>query len=561
MKGEASFTGEQGQIITRGSPDPSKNAQDERDYQEERGCSMKRMIIQEKTPIPPFGEPARELRILNKPLWLLQRDLLSRYCKGGQEIASLNEIPDQSDEELFIYKDNLFFNQLLVDTFLSRARASGKACQIAFSNRDRAITAHALGLQSGIRPYESPVPRRAGQPEPPLTDCYVADMYYYPPGPISPPAPLLIDTEAREMGYYSVPRYMARQGDLVYQIPLRSFLSIENWVHIFLANIVMGTFSEASHAEYEMDRCSLRRFSKWKAEEWRLFGKKLKLALGSFWERLNPFEAPWRNHFLSSRGLVKVGKNCSIDPSAIIHGPTTIGDNVYIGPGTVITNSIIGNNVNIMQGSQVMLSVVSDRSFLAFNSALFMSSIMENGMLAQNTCVQLGVIGRNTFIGANNVFTDFNLSDKEEKQSIRTYHNGKLVSTGLPVLGSAVGHNCKIGSGFVVYPGRMIGSNVTLAYHDREGLVRANIPGGSPEDIDEETGEPRRLFYRWPNIYEPESSVSYPDTVPHDEITADYPDYYSYHGHGHENNHANDGTALVEQHPTRHLSQPMNLYH
>ncbi|NJN66206.1 MAG: multidrug transporter [Chloroflexaceae bacterium] len=557
---------------------------------------MKRMIIQDQTLIPPFGEPARELRILNKPLWLLQRDLLSRYCKGGQEIASLHEIPDQSDEELFVYKDNLFFNQLLVDTFLSKARATGKACQIAFTNRDRAITTHALGLQSGIRPYESPLPRMPhdeGQPEPPLSHCYVADMYYYPPGPTNPPAPLIIDTEAREMGYYSVPRYMARQGDLVYQIPLRSFLSIENWVHLFLANIVMGTFSEASRAEYEMDRCSLRRFSKWKIEDWRLFGKKLKLVLGAFWERLNPFEAPWRNHFLASRSLVKVGKNCSIDPSAVIHGPTTIGDNVYIGPGTVITNSVIGSNANIMQGCQVMLSVVSDRSFLAFNSALFMSSMMENCMLAQNTCVQLGVIGRNTFIGANNVFTDFNLSDQEEKQSIRTYHRGKLVPTGLPVLGSAVGHNCKIGSGFVVYPGRMIGSNVTLTYHDREGLIRTNIPGGSPEDIDEETGEPRRVFYRWPNVYEPESAASYAghchdddnahhDTRPHDdydddyddEISANYPDYYAHQrpgpgtgrrhspgpGPGPATNHSNDGTALVEQHKTKHLSQPMNLY-
>ncbi|MCK7519780.1 MAG: hypothetical protein MZV64_19660 [Ignavibacteriales bacterium] len=47
--------------------------------------------------------------------------------------------------------------------------------------------------------------------------------------------------------------------------------------------------------------------------------------------------------------LVKIGKNCVIDPSAVIHGPTTIGDNVTINAGAVIENCIIGNNVNVSQ--------------------------------------------------------------------------------------------------------------------------------------------------------------------------------------------------------------------
>lgn len=458
---------------------------------------MKRMIIQDKTLIAPFGEPARELRVLNKPLWLRQRDLLAPYCKGAAEIHSLEELPKESDEELLVHRDNLFFNEQLVDTFIRLARASGEACQIAFRKRDRAIRTHALPLQEQIRLKEFLLTEGEQKRR---VSYYVADMYYFPRGKLGTPKPLVIDTEAREMGYYSVPRYMAKQGDLVFQIPLRAFLSIEHWVHLFLANITMGMFAEASQAEYEMDRCSLRRFTKWNAQDWRFFGKKLKLLFTSFLERLNPFEEKWRNHFLSSRALVKVGKNCSIDPTAIIHGPTTIGDNVYIGPGVVIANSLIGNNVNIMQGCQVMLSVISDRSFLAFNAAIFMSSLMENCMLAQNTCIQLGVVGRNTFIGANSVFTDFNLSDDEDKQMIRTMNaRGELVSTGLPVLGSVVGHNCKIGSGFVIYPGRMIGSNVTMVYNDREGLVRKNVPGSSPDDIDPETGEPRRIFYVWPH--------------------------------------------------------------
>lgn len=442
---------------------------------------MKRIVIQDTVPIPPFGEPARNLRILNKPLWLMQRDLLARYCKGADEFPSLDDIPANLEEESIVHKDNLYFNENLVEEFITKARMSGRACQIAFQKDDQSITTHALPLQEGIH-LEGNV--------------FVADMYYYPAGTRQKPQPLIVDTQPYEMGYYNVPRFMAQHGDLVFQIPFRTFLSIESWVHVFLANIPMGVFALAGREEQEMDKSRLRNIRNWGKEGWRSFGKKLRLVTNAFWERVNPFEQPWRNHFLSSKGLVKVGKNCSIDPTAIIHGPTIIGDNVYIGPGVVITNSYIGNNVNIMQGSQVMLSVISDRNFLAFNGALFMTSLMENCMVAQNTCLQLAVIGRNTFVGANNVFTDFDLDGK----SIETFHKGTLQSVALPVLGSAVGHNCKIGSGFVVFPGRMIGSNVTITYNDEKGLIRRNVPGSSPDDVDEETGEPRRIFYSWPNL-------------------------------------------------------------
>lgn len=467
---------------------------------------MERVVIRERTLIPPFGEPARDLRILNKPLWLLQRDLLNRHCKGSREVDSLDEVPDFTDEELLVYKDNLFFNNYLIDTFIEKARATKEACQIAFNKGDKSIEAHALRLQDGIRQQ---------------SDGYVADLYYFPPGKRRDPKPLRIDTQSREMGYYHVPRYMApTQGDLVFHVPVRAFLSIENWVHVFLANTPLGVFSWARDIEDVMDRSSVKRIRHWSAADWRAFGYKLTLVLSAFWERMNPFEERWRNHFLACKKMVKVGKNCSIDPTAIIHGPTIIGDNVYIGPGTVIANSYIGNNVNIMQGCQIMLSVVSDRCFLPFNAALFMSSLMENTIVAQNTTMQLGVVGRNTFIGANNVFTDFNLLSAEE---LKTFHKGRLEQVGLSVIGSAVGHNCKIGSGFVFYPARMIGSNTVLIYDDDEGRIRENIPGLSPDEVDEETGEPRRIVYHWPRIYHADNGESRTMSMPVEQSDSAFP--------------------------------------
>ncbi len=458
---------------------------------------MKRVTVRDTTPVPPFGEPARELRILNKPLWLLQRDLLARHCKGMLEIDSLDEIPTRPDDELLVCKDNLYFNAALIDTFVAEARATGRACQIAFDRNDGAIKAHALPLQEGIRLQG---------------DVYVADLYYYPAGPRQEPQPLVIDTQPYEMGYYHIPSYMAYdKGQLVFHVPDRAFLSIENWVHIYIANTPMGVFSWARHNDEKMQRARLGNIFHWKKADFEALYPKLRVLARTLWERINPFEEHWRNHFLASRELVKVGKNCSIDPTAIIHGPTIIGDNVYIGPGTVITNSYIGNHVNIMQGCQVMLSVISDRCFLPFNSAYFMSSLMENSMVAQNTTLQLCVVGRNTFIGANNCFTDFHLL--EEK--IRTYHRGRLEEVNMPVLGSAIGHNCKIGSGFVVYPGRMIGSNTTLILDQpRVNLLRKNInvpdiapelnvPGADRDDDDDGgTGKVTETIYRWPYLYD-----------------------------------------------------------
>jgi carbonic anhydrase/acetyltransferase-like protein (isoleucine patch superfamily) len=440
---------------------------------------MKRIAIRERTPIPPFGEPARDLRILNKPLWLLQRDLLAHHCRGAEEVDSLTEIPGDR-EELLVYRDNLFFNDLLIDTFIEQAKASGHACQIAFARDDKSIIAHGLRLQDGITLSLQ-------------HNVYVADLFYYPNGIVEEAQPLVIDTEPREMGYYHIPSYMApNQGDLVFQVPKRVFLSIESWVHVFLANSPFGVFSWGRIHEDKVD-------GSWK--------EKLSVSLSHLRDKLNPFAPSWRkSHFFASSRLVKIGKNCSIDPSATIHGPTVIGDNVTIGAGVVITNSLIGKNVTIMQGSQVMLSVVSDRCYLPWNSGLFMTTLMENSMVAQLSCLQMCVVGRNTFIGAGNIFTDFDLRN----QPLHTFHQRKGASKpekeeiGLPVIGSAVGHNVKIGSGFVIYPARMIGSNTTLIYADPESVVGRNIhPYTSIDDLGmDDKGEPLRTVYTWPQVIE-----------------------------------------------------------
>ncbi len=42
---------------------------------------MRKVIVRDTRQIAPFNERARDLRVMNKPLWLWQRDVLTHYCK------------------------------------------------------------------------------------------------------------------------------------------------------------------------------------------------------------------------------------------------------------------------------------------------------------------------------------------------------------------------------------------------------------------------------------------------------------------------------------------------
>jgi len=394
---------------------------------------MFKIILQDNHRITPFNERARDLRIQNHPLWLHQRNVLAPYTTREQELRTGERLP-LSKEETIVYRDNLFFDEPYIQAFMTAAQKKGRAVRAAFSVEDSAFKEHALPLSASYAP--------AG-------GIYLADLWYYPKGPVADVEPLVINLEARELGYYHVPTYMADQsGDLTFQVPLRTLIAIDSWVHIFIADVVFGLFSRGA------------RFEKRLGED---LGFKLKILGKAIYEG---------RQILECSELVKIGKNCIIDPHAIIHGPTTIGDNVTINAGAVIENCIIGNNVNISQDVQLMLSVVGDGTFLPFRAALFMTTIMENSMIAQNTCLQMCVVGRNTFIGAGSTFTDYNLVPAP----IRAL-DGKdnLSLSNRPVIGSAVGHNCRLGSGLIVYPARTIESDVVLAASKDRRVIDKNI--------------------------------------------------------------------------------------
>lgn len=394
---------------------------------------MLKIILQNRRIISPFNEPARDLRIQNKPLWLAQRDALAPYITHEMELPAGARMP-QTKEACVVYRDNLWFDQPYIDTFLAAARALNRPCRAAFSLKDPAFREHCLPLSASYTPSG---------------DLYLADLWYYPHGPEPDVEPLVVDMLSKEIGYYHVPTYMASEsGDLVYQVPLRSMIAIDSWVHIFVADMIFGLFGRGARFEARL-------------LEDPFF--KLGVLAAALYEG---------RQVLECSKIVQVGRNCVIDPSAVIHGPTTIGDNVTVGAGAVIENCIIGDNVNVSQGCELMLSVVGDGTFLPFRASLFMTTIMDNSMVAQNTCLQMCIVGRNSFIGAGTTFTDFNLLSGVIKARDA---NGKLSNSNRPVLGSCVGHNCRIGSGMIIYPARMIESDVVLVASPERRVIERDV--------------------------------------------------------------------------------------
>ncbi|MEM9952262.1 MAG: DapH/DapD/GlmU-related protein [Chloroflexota bacterium] len=404
---------------------------------------MNRYYIEDKHPVSPFNQPASELTVGVRPLKLHQEDLFAEYMDESLELKGVFENSKQLFDvqgESVVYRDNLWFDKEFIRYFMERARQSKKASRAAFRADDPAFRTYTLPLAHDI---ESDVDNNGNM-------IYLLDLWYFPDGYTREITPIVVPSDAREMGFFAVPGYMTmEQGDLTHYAPMRAVVSIESWVHLYFASIIFGTFARSGRLDKSIESS---------------FFTNLRLLWRAVIEQ---------RQILSSSGSVQIGNNCSIDPTAIIRGPVKIGNNVSIGAGAIIDNSTIGDNVNIDAGCMLYQSTVGNGCFLPFRAALYLTTIMEDVIVAQNTCLQMCVIGRNTFIGAGSTFTDFNMFGN--KPILAANRRGELENVGQVVIGGAVGHNCRIGAGMVVMPGRMIESDVILIASPQRRVISRSV--------------------------------------------------------------------------------------
>jgi carbonic anhydrase/acetyltransferase-like protein (isoleucine patch superfamily) len=424
---------------------------------------MLRYTIEDKRQIPPFNEPASELTIGLRPLKIHQEEVLLQYFKQaptlGNHFQNRSQIQTIQGEAI-VYTDNLWFDVEFLEYFMQRAIKTKRACRAAFSPNDNAFRTYTLPL---ARNFERGVDA-AGNP------IYLVDLWYFPNGYTRDITPIVVPSDAEEMGFYSVPDFMTmKQGDLTHYGPARALISVESWVHVYFASIIFSLFGRAA------------RYTK-RVKEHNFYSLKV------LWRAIME-----QKQLLSTSEVVRVGKGTVIHPTAVITGPAQIGDNCHIGPGVLIDNCTIGDNVSIDDGCVLMMSTVANGSFLPFRASLYLTAVMENTIIAQNTCLQMCVVGRNSFVGAGNTFTDFNLV---EQRPIRAASiNGELEEVGQIVLGSAVGHNCRIGSGMVIFPGRMIESDVVLVASPQRRVISRNVAYEESDHLYVKGGTSHRRHY------------------------------------------------------------------
>ncbi len=404
---------------------------------------MQRYIIEDRRHVPPFNQPASSLTIGTRNLKLHHEEVLLRHFKSapalGGQFATREQITHVQGESV-VYRDNLYFDDEFIAEFMRLARASKRACRAAFAADDPAFRTYTVPLSTG---FERAVSAEGDT-------IFLADLWYFPNGYTPDVLPIVVSSDSEQMGFYSVPDFMSmEQGDLTHYGAGRALISIESWVHVYFASIIFGMFARGS------------RFDRY-AKTHNFYSLKL------LWKAIIE-----QRQLLSTSEVVRVGKNTSIHPTAVITGPASIGDNCNIGPGVFIDNCTIGDNVTIDDGCVLMMSTLGNGCFLPFRASLYLTAVMENSIVAQNTCLQMCVIGRNSFVGAGNTFTDFNLI---EQKPIRAADiNGDLREVGQVVLGGAVGHNCRIGSGMVIFPGRMIESDVVMVASPQRRVISRSV--------------------------------------------------------------------------------------
>jgi UDP-N-acetylglucosamine diphosphorylase / glucose-1-phosphate thymidylyltransferase / UDP-N-acetylgalactosamine diphosphorylase / glucosamine-1-phosphate N-acetyltransferase / galactosamine-1-phosphate N-acetyltransferase len=427
---------------------------------------MDRYIIEDRRFVPPFNEPASLLTIGTQPLKLHQEELFASFMGKALDLKGVfedvSELPTiRTKEESLVYRDNLWFDREFFTAFITAARRSKRACRAAFPAHDRAFAKYTLPLAQDIHRGVDP----QGQPI-----CLI-DLWYFPPGGYtSDIVPVVIPSDAHEMGFYMVPDFMTmKQGNLTHYAPMRAVISIESWVHVYFASIIYGNFARSGRLDRRIQTSVFA-------------------SLRLLWRAVLE-----QKQILSASGAVEIGEGCTIDPSAIIAGPAKIGRNCSIGAGVIIDNCTIGDNVSIDAGCMLYQSTVANNCFLPFRAALYLTSVMENVIIAQNTCLQMCVIGRNSFVGAGNTFTDFNLV--AQKPIRAADRDGKLREVGQIVLGSGVGHNCRIGSGMIVMPGRMIESDVVLIASPQRRVVERSVAFEESDHHFVNGGDVHRRFY------------------------------------------------------------------
>ena len=141
-----------------------------------------------------------------------------------------------------------------------------------------------------------------------------------------------------------------------------------------------------------------------------------------------------------------IGSGTRLEPSAIIKGPTVIGENCDIRQGAYVRGNVFaGEGCVIGHATEVKNSILMDRS--------------EAGHF---NYIGDSILGRHVNMGAGSKLANLQFRSREEKQE-DFIHPIQILSadleTGMEKLGAVVGDHAEIGCNAVLCPGTLLGKD------------------------------------------------------------------------------------------------------
>lgn len=254
------------------------------------------------------------------------------------------------------------------------------------------------------------------------------------------PVDVVIDPEEER---FTLPLAAVFGGPVELGLPRHPILTLHHWAHILWANQAAGSLE-------------VRRIPRWRG------------ILRVIWAVIRARSVDkWR--VLAK--LNTIGKGCDIHPTAVIEG-STLGDGVTVGPFARIVFSRIGDGATIMTGAEVEASTVGERATVAQRSAVRMCVLYPEAFASQ-VLMQACVLGRRVLTTPGSFSIDLNLEG-----DIRVPLDGQLHSAGTRYLGSAFGHDARVGTGIWLASGRAIPNRALVVKEPTEVVQRIPVEAG-----------------------------------------------------------------------------------
>jgi NDP-sugar pyrophosphorylase family protein len=149
--------------------------------------------------------------------------------------------------------------------------------------------------------------------------------------------------------------------------------------------------------------------------------------------------------------------------NAELIGRPLIGENVFVGKGTVIENGAvikgpawIGENCEIRNGCYIRENVIVGDDVVLGNSCEFKNCLIFNGaQIPHFNYVGDSILGYKAHLGAGVILSNVKL----DHQEIHVKGSNGMIATGLKKFGAIVGDYAEIGCNSVMSPGSLIGRN------------------------------------------------------------------------------------------------------